>query len=205
MPTQAHNLRMGSGGEGFVAAHSLTAVEVGVHARVKFVHHVALVGASGVWCRSGVGAMNAVASSAGPVGPGRTGRVRGAVSASGAGCVVAMAGFEPRVGLVQHGGVMGTMVARSVSSAGCAGCAVGSVGAMGGSAMCSMGTEARSVFSGGASSISSSASVGTRMNTVGFGVGAVGASSAGTAMVEIRVNPRIHLVGDVRVVGTIIG
>lgn len=154
MPTQDHNLRIGSGGGGFVAAQSLAAVEVGVHARVEFIHHIALMGAGSVWCRSGVGA---VAGSAGPVGPGRTGRVRSAVSASGAGCVLAMAGFEPRV--------VGTMVFRSVSSAGCA---------MGSGAVSAVGIEAGSIFSGGAGGtgpISSSASVGT--------------GSTGAAMVEI--------------------
>lgn len=158
MPTQDHHLRMGSGGEGFVAAYSLAAVEVGVHARVKFVHHVALMGAGSVWCRSSVGAMGAVAGSARPVGSGRTGRVRSAVSASGTGCVVGMVGFESGIAVTS-----------------CTSRAVGAVGTMGGggamSAMSAMGTKARPIFPGGASSISSGASVGT-----------VGTGSAGAAI-----------------------
>lgn len=212
---------MGSGGDGFVATHCLAAVKVRVHTRVELVHHVALMGSRGIWCGASIGAVGAVSAMSvvntmagcasrargGPVWstmvmcavPGFTsgaGSVRscGAGRVRGAGCAVVTVGVKTRIELVQRGSIVGTMVTRSVSGAGCTSCSMGAMGTVGGSAVGTTGIEAGPVFSSlstgcsssigasctGSVSSSASTSMGTGMSTVG----AMSGSAVGTTSIE---------------------
>lgn len=119
-----------------------------------------------VWSTMVMCAVPGFTSGAGSVRSCRAGHVRGA------GCAVVTVGVKARIELVQHRSVVGTMVTRSVSGAGCTSCSMGATG-----------IEAGPVFSslsaGGTGPVSSSTSMGTGVSTVG------------AAMVEVRVDKRI--------------